>query len=623
MKKRKFIGRFLTANLKGDIFDDNVRRAVIINLFSIVGFLSLTYFLVKGIMDQRWIYSIIMFVFWGLTFATLLLFQKFKNCQFASIVIVTLMFFLEIALLLKLGESITGMFWVYLFPLLSFFMLGNKIGTYFTIALLVIGVIIIKLPIKGITQYPNELHERFIFIYIVTSLLAYIFEYIRKITFDAFILSDKQKSEYLEETLQQKEEIQTQAELLSRKNIELKQLSLVASETDNSIIITDSKGKIEWVNKSFENLYGYNAEEYQEKCGNIFNCSKEKTLLIKSKTEKRTVKFPNEITDKKGRKIWLQTTATPILDKKENLINIILIESDITPLKKAEAKILEKNKELEQQRDEILSQKDVLLDKNEIILQKNYAINQSIKYALTIQKSILPNLSDFNKKFRNFLVYKPKDIVSGDFFWLSKIKNNNYIIAVVDCTGHGVPGAFMSILGSRMLDEIVVLQKIYSPAKILDKLNQKVIKTLEQKNIENIDGMDIILCNIVVNNNLDISFCGAKRPLYYSEDCKKIEKIKGVRKSIGGIKSGYNKSKFKNVNISLKKDAIIYLTSDGYIDQHNNKRKRIGTKRFLQVLSRNCQKNLTEQKQNLVQYLNNWQNKEMQTDDITIWAIKL
>ena len=616
-KQKNIISRFLTANLKGEVFDGNVRKAIIINLFSIVGILSLLYFLLGGILTQRWIYSTVIFIFLILTVGTLIMFQKLKNTKLASTIIVSLMLLLEIALLTKIGESITGLFWFYLFPMLALFMLGKKRGLFFSALLLILGIIFIKIDIKGLTHYPSNLHERFIITYLVTSLLAYIFENIRSTTFNAFITADKEKSEYLEETLQQKEEIQTQAELLLQKNIKLEQLSIAASETDNSIIITDQTTNIEWVNNGFTKLLQLTLNEFKELCPTLLECSENKDKIKQSITEKRSITYFSHFTLKDKSKIWLQSTVTPILDNNKKVKKLVIVETDITPQKLAEQEIKEKNEELNQQRDELIA-------KNDIILQKNDAIQQSIEYALTIQRSILPNLKDFNQKFENFILYQPKAIVSGDFFWLATTENT-YISAVIDCTGHGVPGAFMSILGSRILDEIVNFKKITSPALILEELNKQVIDSLHQKNSENRDGMDAIICRIdKQKSNPIITFCGAKRPfIYFNSEQKKIISIKGTRKSIGGFQSELNTQQFKDFTLEIPKNSFIYLTSDGYIDQHNQERKKIGSQNLFNLLNKISTKSASEQGNLIKEFKNNWQQNEMQTDDVTIWGIKI
>lgn len=618
MKERNFVGRFLTANIKGEIFEGDVRKAIIVNIFSIVGILSLLYFLVGGVLNEKWTYSIIIAVFLLLTSGTLFFYQKSQNTKVASIIIVSLMLMLEILLFIKIGESTTGMFWFYLFPLLAFFILGNKKGLFFSIFLILVAIVLLYLDVENFTHYPAELHERFILTYIVTGLLAFIFEYIRNRTFVAFVSANQEKTEYLEETLQQKEEIQTQSEILAKKNLELLQLSLAASETDNSIIITNEKTEIEWVNKGFTKMLKLTLEEFKNLCPTLISCSQNKEKIQQCLDEKKSILYMSFFELKDDSKIWVQSNITPVLDEKNEISKLVIIESDITQQKLAEQEIREKNEELKQQRDEILS-------KNDIISQKNDAIEQSIQYALTIQTAVLPKIQEFKNDFDNFLLYKPKDIVAGDFYWLTKIEST-YFFAIVDCTGHGVPGAFMSLLASRILDEIVLMQKIYSPAKILEELHKNIFDTLDQKNSKNSDGMDLILCKLdsAQKDNFDLIFCGAKRPLiYYNSENKKIASIKGVRKSIGGRTMSLNNSAFVDTKLNLPKDSIIFLTSDGFTDQHNSARKRIGTKRLMSILEENIDLPLVEFKIYLDDFLSTWKNDQIQTDDIALWAVKL
>jgi len=451
MSKKSLYKRFITANQEGNSFESKIRRAIIINLFSVVGIASLIYFLVGGIIHHRVTYSIIVSIFLILTIFNLIIFQTKKYFTFSSIFVVSLMFLLEVVLFMKLGESTTALFWFYLFPMLAFFILGRKVGTYFVVALLIFVIILFKFPIDGFKVYPDILHERFIITYIATSILAYIFENVRASTFKAFVEADKQKTSYLEEVLQQKEELKTQSEILQNKNLALLKLNMAVSKTENSIIICDSETRIEWVNKGFENTYGYTLQEIQQKCSSLYECSQNKEDIDKCIKEKTSVTYHSNFISKDDSVIWIQSTISPILDDKGEIINFVIVESDYTQLKKSEQEIIEKNTELEQQRDEILAQKENLSSKAEIIIEKNLAIQKSIEYGLTIQSSILPNLNDFKQFFNYFIIYRPKDIVSGDFYWYKKI-NNEYFTAVVDCTGHGVPGAFMSILGTMFLN---------------------------------------------------------------------------------------------------------------------------------------------------------------------------
>ncbi len=292
-----------------------------------------------------------------------------------------------------------------------------------------------------------------------------------------------------------------------------------------------------------------------------------------------------------------------------------------------------KNIELEQHKEEIQAQTEELLVTTETLEKQNNRlgfqhkqITASVRYARTIQKASLPFEERINNYLNLFILFRPKDIVSGDFYWFTNVENIT-LIAAVDCTGHGVPGAFMSLIGTQLLNKIVSEDKITSPAEILLELHKGIIHALKQEKTDNSDGMDVCFCKIEKQeeNKTKITFSGAKRPLYYFENNKnKFTKIKGDRKIIGGKKIGVNTiSKFTDTEIILQKNDLIYLTTDGYIDQNNKERKRFGSKRLEFTINNIANKTLTEQKQTLETELDNWQGTEEQRDDITIIGIKL
>ena len=222
------------------------------------------------------------------------------------------------------------------------------------------------------------------------------------------------------------------------------------------------------------------------------------------------------------------------------------------------------------------------------------------------------------------MLFRPKDIVSGDFYWYSYADSMSFV-AVVDCTGHGVPGAFMSMIGTQLLNKIVNEDKIYSPAQILVELDEGVRWALKQETSNNQDGMDTCLCKIEKLDNIEtkITFSGAKRPLfYYKFKENKLNRIVGSRRSIGGNVHN-DKIIFENNAITLQNNDVIYLTTDGYVDQNNENRKRLGTKRLKNIIIEIANKKLNEQKQILETELDNWQQKEYQRDDITIIGVKM
>jgi serine phosphatase RsbU (regulator of sigma subunit) len=184
----------------------------------------------------------------------------------------------------------------------------------------------------------------------------------------------------------------------------------------------------------------------------------------------------------------------------------------------------------------------------------------------------------------------------------------------------------MSILGSRILNEIVIYEKNTSPAVIFEKLQNQIYKTLHQKDSHNTDGMDLLMCKIDENQKdiFNITFSGAKRALiYFNSETKTIARINGTRKSIGGVISQLNTTNFENIELILPQNSILYLTTDGFIAQHNSLRKRIGSSNLMNIIELNSDKILVNQKQEIETFFKNWKDKQIQTDDVTIWTIKL
>lgn len=270
----------------------------------------------------------------------------------------------------------------------------------------------------------------------------------------------------------------------------------------------------------------------------------------------------------------------------------------------------------------IRTQKQKIEDQRDILDLQNKKINASIQYAQNIQRAILPVKNQIENIFESFIIYKPKDIVSGDFYWFAQMQNNAFL-AAVDCTGHGVPGAFMSMIGSSLLNEIVLEKKITEPAKILSLLNEKVIESLRQKETENNDGMDV--CFIAIDlKTKNITFSGAKRPLFiYNSKTSQLDEIKGDRLSIGGKKRTEEKASFNNHIVETNPGDILYLSSDGLTDQNNAERKRFGSNRLREIILNNISEPMIKQKEFIEKDLNDFQQNEEQRDDITLIGIKI
>lgn len=261
-----------------------------------------------------------------------------------------------------------------------------------------------------------------------------------------------------------------------------------------------------------------------------------------------------------------------------------------------------------------------LADKNYKISQAHKQITDSINYALKIQKAVLPKDEKLNELLHeNFILFKPKSVVSGDFYWAEKI-NGRLFVAAVDCTGHGVPGAFMSIIGNNLLNQTIKERKIFTPSRILKELHEGVRDALQQKDVigEASDGMD--MCLIMIENNT-LTFAGAKRPLWYIKN-NEFHEIKGNRKPIGG-RQKEKVRKFDDHEVSIEKDMRIYLTTDGYSDQNDPDNKSYTTRRLKKFLAKINQNPMSKQHDLLVEELENHADGEPNRDDILILGFKL
>ncbi len=279
----------------------------------------------------------------------------------------------------------------------------------------------------------------------------------------------------------------------------------------------------------------------------------------------------------------------------------------------------------------------ILNKQNQEIEQQNKRILSSITYAQRIQEAILPTTDDLQMSFPDsFLIYRPRDIVSGDFYWTHIIddsfstRNGSSIIAVADCTGHGVPGAFMSMIGNDLLNKIIIEKRIYSPEIILTKLHEEVRAVLNKDRLDNIDGMEIAICIIDANKKV-LQYAGAMLPLYlYQKDkggnfgtTAKI--ILPDKKNIGGRKNDTEKRLFTRNEILLEdQETTFFMSSDGYQDQMGGDLSRkFMSKVFKQLLADVSEKDIKEQYNILEETHLNWKREYNQTDDIVVVGVKI
>lgn len=340
--------------------------------------------------------------------------------------------------------------------------------------------------------------------------------------------------------------------------------------------------------------------------------------------------------------------------KRENIRLEKIVDERTKEIQLKNAELLQSNEEIEAQRDEIEAQRDVVLLKNQEIEEKNESINASIQYASRIQRAILPPINPLDANFaENFILYMPRDIVSGDFYWLRQQDNKVYVVAA-DCTGHGVPGAFMSMLGISLLNEIVDKNSGIEAFDVLNKLRNNVIKSLHQReeHTTSQDGMDL---SLIVFDKLtnEVSFSAANNPLVLvreksiniqsaieglgpkgykimeSEDANLVE-IRADKMPIGiYVKDNVSFSQHKFI---AQKGDTMYIFSDGFPDQFGGtKNQKFMIKRLKQIFLDINKNPLSEQKLILKTKFNEWVNHIQpnsnkiynQTDDVIILSVKV
>jgi serine phosphatase RsbU (regulator of sigma subunit) len=310
-------------------------------------------------------------------------------------------------------------------------------------------------------------------------------------------------------------------------------------------------------------------------------------------------KNKTELTDKK-----LFTTLTTGLRSYADIIEIEALRQNL------EDKVIERTFEV--------------VEKSKIIEKKNEDITASINYAFRIQDSMLPDEDKIQRILPElFILFKPRDIVSGDFYWFGE-KDGKIIISAIDCTGHGVPGAFMSMIGDSHLNHIINMDGITSPDTILNKLHLRVRNSLKQAETLNRDGMDMAICTIDPYRKI-MDCAGAKNPIIYIQDGV-LTQIKGDKMPIGG-EQREDQRIFTKHTVKLDRPTTVYMYTDGYQDQFGgpDNRKFMVTK-LRELLFQIHEKPFTEQRQVLDETFENWKHipkEREQTDDTLVIGFKI
>lgn len=418
-------------------------------------------------------------------------------------------------------------------------------------------------------------------------------------------ISKRKKAE--KEIIKQKERIEDQAKVLQDANMKLERLSIVAKETENAIMIMDAKGNILWINEYFTKIYEYTFEQFNAMRGkNIVDTSfnpEIKNALNRCIKYKEAVSYEALNVTVSGKEIWTQTTLTPVLDVDGEIKNLVTIDTNITKRKKAEAKVQKQHRN----------------------------ITDSIKYASRIQKAVMPQNKMLKEMFGDYFVFnKPRNIVSGDFYWAKQVQAEDRllkILAVADCTGHGVPGAFVSMLGITLLTDIIANcskeNNCFSPAYLLEELRRRIKETLNQKGQESEtkDGMDIALC-VVDEDNKQIKYAGANNPLYHLKNNNgEIDVCKPTKSPIGVY---YREKEFESKVINYEQGDKIYLFSDGAIDQFGGEEgRKLMARNFKNLLIETRADSMCKQYLALNKFIGDWIGDYDQVDDMLVVGVKL
>jgi serine phosphatase RsbU (regulator of sigma subunit) len=313
------------------------------------------------------------------------------------------------------------------------------------------------------------------------------------------------------------------------------------------------------------------------------------------------------------------------LNKYNNLKEELLKDNNAQKLKKIEFEFqfqsIKNEAEETKEKNKLLTRafNQIEAQRNEIEL-KNLSITDSIHYAKRIQNAILPSSEKVKNLLTNsFVFYQPKDIVSGDFYWIDRV-GDEVVFSVIDCTGHGVPGAFVSLIAFNALNKIILEKQITKPSQILTEIDQIMISSFSKSEDTIRDGMDMGICTWNTKTN-ELQFSGAYHSLFVNDGCGLTE-VKGNRESIG-YSLYENKSEFVNHSITAKPKMIVYLSSDGFPDQFGGEKgKKLKWKGFKELLTKISPSPIDAQLPLMRNFLIDWQGDLEQLDDVCVLGVK-
>ncbi len=379
---------------------------------------------------------------------------------------------------------------------------------------------------------------------------------------------------------------------------EIEKLSLIAAHTSNAVATLDGSGNVDWINSAFTVMTGYRPEEIKSRPIRILIPESNKSVytpewLREKFTRDNEYTHEEVIVTKRGKKLWVVVNISPVLDYSLNPVGYIVIVTDITELKQTQQELSNKNRE----------------------------VTDSINYARRIQEAILPSerlMSDALKD--SFVLYLPKDIIAGDFYWLERVAGW-VLFAAADCTGHGVPGAMVSVLCHGAVHRSVSEFGLVDPGAILNKTRELVLETFEKSDLVVHDGMDISFC-AWNETTKELLFAGANNGLFHVRQGA-LTDYKGSKQPIGRFA---NATEFVSSRVEIVSGDMIFIYTDGYGDQFGGPTKRskkFMKQRVMELFAKVSSLNVRQQREELLKAHLDWKGTEAQVDDICIIGFRI
>jgi serine phosphatase RsbU (regulator of sigma subunit) len=411
-----------------------------------------------------------------------------------------------------------------------------------------------------------------------------------------------------------------------------KELALLAKDNELNKISSEKRAKeLEIAKKHAEAeqlLHWARQEKDKRKADSLKNLAQKSRLEAEKLSAQKQIQekdFQNEIFRQKR----LQNTYLLIVLA---VILLLIFIAFILKQKQAANRILaQKNNEILLQKEELLvltatleTQKETVTSTYQKLKSTSDILEKSIRYASHIQSVVLPEESEMRTFFSDlFIIFRPRNVVSGDFYWFSKISEEKAVFALADCTGHGVPGAFMSMLGATLLHETVNIKKVQDDAgRILRNVNSGLRKILKQELKKNNDGMEIALCIFEKNNekkHISVIFAGAKSHIACVSAGEFFE-LKGDRKDLGGDGKSIE---FQNHSFDVPFNTVFYFYTDGFQDQNNPQKERLGSSFLKEILKNNSEKDMQTQKTSLEKQFDAFRAESEQRDDVSVIGLLL